>query len=115
MSPSPQNQSQHTEKHIREEFEVLRRFLQEQEEARLSALRAERAEKDSLIRLQIQEMSDEIAALSHTIRDVEQEMSGQDVVFLKVRSDSPDDLSVFSFTVKTTQCLHFVTEGIKRT
>lgn len=81
---SSQNQTEHTEKRIREEFEVLRSFLKEQEAARLSALRAEKDEKDSLIHQQIQDMSDEIASLSHTIRDMEKEMSAQDVPFLKV-------------------------------
>lgn len=89
---------------------MLRRFLQEQEEARVSALRAETAEKDSLIRLQIQEMSDEMAALSHTIRDVEQEMRGQDVAFLKVSG-----LTWLSVTVKTSERLPFGTDGVKRT
>lgn len=63
----------------------------------MSALRAERAEKDSLLRQQIQEMSDQMASLSHIIRDVEQDMRAQDVVFLKVcRSlKSPDEFSLF--------------------
>lgn len=93
---------------------MLRRFLQQQEEARLSALRAETAEKDSLIRLQIQEMSDQMAALAHTIRDVEQEMRGQDVAFLKV-SVEEFGLTWLWVTVKTTECLHFGTDGVKRT
>lgn len=50
----------------------------------MSALRAERAEKDSLIRQQIEELTDEMTSLSHIIRDLEQEMRAQDVVFLKV-------------------------------
>lgn len=79
----------------------------------MSALRAERAEKDSLIRQHIQEMSDVMALLSHTIQDVEQEMRAQDVTFLKVRFPQEKHqqcgeartyllTSVFSATVATT-------------
>lgn len=81
---SSQNQTEHTKKRIKEEFEVLHSFLKEQEAERLSALRAEGDEKDLVIHQQIQELTDEIASLSHTVRDVEQEMRGQDVTFLKV-------------------------------
>lgn len=83
---SLQNQTEHAETKIKEEFQALRLFLNEQEAARISALRDERELKDLMINQQIEEMNDEILSLCDTIRAVEQEMNAQDVPFLKVKT-----------------------------
>lgn len=83
---SLQNQTEHAETKIKEEFQALRLFLNEQEAARISALRDERELKHLMINQQIEEMNDEILSLCDTIRAVEQEMNAQDVPFLKVKT-----------------------------
>ncbi|XP_063752515.1 nuclear factor 7, brain-like [Eleginops maclovinus] len=71
-------QARHTELQIKEQFKKLHQFLEEEEEARMAALREEEEQK----RRMMEAVSREIAALSHTVRDTEEELRAEDVSFL---------------------------------
>ena len=73
-----------TEKQIRANMETLHQFLREEEETRLCALKAEEEQKANLLRQSIEDMDNEVASLTNTIRIAEQELRSQDVPFLLV-------------------------------
>ncbi|XP_034027809.1 nuclear factor 7, ovary-like [Thalassophryne amazonica] len=75
-------QAQHTEKQIKERFEKLRQFLEEEEEVRLAALKEEEKQKSQMMKEKIEALNREIAALSDTIRTTEEELGAEDVSFL---------------------------------
>lgn len=75
------------ERRTREEFEKLHRFLEAEEEARMEALKAEEEQKSQAMRQRIEEMTDNITALSETIRALEEELALEDISVLHVRLD----------------------------
>ncbi|XP_029948155.1 tripartite motif-containing protein 35-like [Salarias fasciatus] len=75
-------QARHTETQIQETFRKLRRFLAEEEEARLAALRAEEDQKTRAMQDQMEALRMETAALEDTVRATEQDLRAPDVSFL---------------------------------
>ncbi|XP_030276767.1 nuclear factor 7, brain-like, partial [Sparus aurata] len=76
-------QARHTEKQIREQFKKLHLFLEEEEEARISALKEEEEQKSQMMKEKTAALSKDIAALSDTIRTTEEELRAEDVSFLQ--------------------------------
>ncbi|XP_047438228.1 nuclear factor 7, ovary-like [Mugil cephalus] len=75
-------QAQHTESQIKKQFKKLHQFLQEEEEARIKALREEEKQKSQKMKEKIDALIREITALSFTIRVTEKELKAEDVSFL---------------------------------
>ncbi|KAM8746522.1 E3 ubiquitin-protein ligase TRIM39-like [Acanthopagrus schlegelii] len=75
-------QARHTERQIKEQFKKLHQFLEEEEEARVAALREEEEQKSQMMKEKMEALSREIAALSHTVRATEEELSAEDISFL---------------------------------
>ncbi|XP_042363528.1 E3 ubiquitin-protein ligase TRIM35 [Plectropomus leopardus] len=75
-------QARRTERQIKEQFKKLHQFLEEEEEARMAALREEEEQKSQRMKEELEALSREIAALSDTVRDTEDELRAEDVSFL---------------------------------
>ncbi|XP_073323728.1 E3 ubiquitin-protein ligase TRIM39-like [Pagrus major] len=76
-------QARHTESQIKEQFKKLHQFLQEEEEARITALKEEEVQKSKRMKNKIEALSRQIAALSVTIKATEEELRAKDVSFLQ--------------------------------
>ncbi|XP_073323726.1 nuclear factor 7, ovary-like [Pagrus major] len=76
-------QARHTESQIKEQFKKLHEFLQEEEEARITALKEEEVQKSKRMKNKIEALSRQIAALSVTIKATERELRAEDVSFLQ--------------------------------
>ncbi|KAI4895214.1 hypothetical protein NFI96_030166 [Prochilodus magdalenae] len=76
-------QAQHTERQIQEEFEKLHQFLRDEEAARIAALKEEVEQKSRMMRRKIEELNAGISSLSDTIRNTEEEMEAEDILFLQ--------------------------------
>uniref|UniRef100_A0AAY4D339 Uncharacterized protein n=1 Tax=Denticeps clupeoides TaxID=299321 RepID=A0AAY4D339_9TELE len=79
------SQAYHTELEIKEEFVKLHHFLQDEEAARISALREEEEQKNQMMLRKVEEAS----YLSETFMAIEQELSSDDLLFLQVRHRQP--------------------------
>ncbi|XP_049340982.1 nuclear factor 7, ovary [Astyanax mexicanus] len=88
------SQARKTEKQIKEDFEKLHQFLQEEEVVRIAALREEEKQKSQMMKEKIEKMSREISALSDTIKAIEEEMETEDILLLQN----------YKTTVKRTLC-----------
>uniref|UniRef100_A0A3Q3KHE5 Uncharacterized protein n=1 Tax=Monopterus albus TaxID=43700 RepID=A0A3Q3KHE5_MONAL len=75
-------QRQRTEKVIEEEFRKFHQFLQNEKEARITALRNEEDQKSQMVKEKIKALSENIAALTETIRATETVLKAADVSFL---------------------------------
>ncbi|XP_031173168.1 nuclear factor 7, ovary-like [Sander lucioperca] len=75
-------QARLTETQIKDQFKKLHQFLEDEEEARMAALREEEEEKNQRMKEKMEALSREIAALSDTIRATEEDLRAEDVSFL---------------------------------
>ncbi|XP_068449531.1 E3 ubiquitin-protein ligase TRIM39-like [Clinocottus analis] len=75
-------QARRTEKKIQDQFRKLHLFLEEEEEARMDVLWEEEKQKSQMMKVEMEALSREIAALSHTVRATEDELRAEDVSFL---------------------------------
>ncbi|XP_076118584.1 E3 ubiquitin-protein ligase TRIM35-like [Alosa pseudoharengus] len=76
-------QTEQTEKQIKEDFEKLRGFLQEEEAARLAALRNEERQKLQLLVRKTDKQDKEISSLSQMIQSIQKDMAADNISFLR--------------------------------
>ncbi|XP_015240542.1 PREDICTED: nuclear factor 7, ovary-like [Cyprinodon variegatus] len=76
-------QSQQTEKQIKEQFHKLYQFLQQEEKAKVAALKEEETTKMLLMKKNLEALSKDIAALSAMITAAKKELTAADISFLK--------------------------------
>ncbi|XP_034725340.1 nuclear factor 7, brain-like [Etheostoma cragini] len=75
-------QARRTETQIKDQFKKLHQFLEEEEEARLAAMREEEEQKSQRMKEKMEALSNEIAALSDSVRATEEQLRAEDVSFL---------------------------------
>ncbi|XP_062401080.1 zinc-binding protein A33-like [Sardina pilchardus] len=76
MAQHVRAQLQRTERHMKGEFEAIRRFLLEEEVRRISFLREEEEEKSRALRDRLHRVTAEIGSLSGTIMSLEEDLAG---------------------------------------
>ncbi|XP_047441592.1 zinc-binding protein A33-like [Mugil cephalus] len=75
-------QAQNTERQIKEQFKKIHWFLEEEEKARITALKKEEEQKSLMMKEKIMALNREIERLSETVRATEKELRAEDVSFL---------------------------------
>ncbi|XP_047430927.1 nuclear factor 7, ovary-like [Mugil cephalus] len=83
ISKHIKDQAQHSEIQIKQQFKRIRQFLEEEEKARISALRVEETQKSQVMKEKFEILSREIAALSDVVTTTEEELKAADVSFLQ--------------------------------
>ncbi|XP_039665498.1 zinc-binding protein A33-like [Perca fluviatilis] len=78
-----QSQAYQVEEAIKEEFENLRRFFQEQENSRLKVLKQEEEIKTQVMCEKLENIKGQIKTLSSTISDIEEALRAKDLPFLQ--------------------------------
>ncbi|XP_075318433.1 zinc-binding protein A33-like [Odontesthes bonariensis] len=81
-------QAERTERQIVEQFNKLRQFLKEEQEARISALRSEEEQKTLMMKKKTDTLSGQIQGLSDTIRFTEKVLKAGNVSFLQNYNDA---------------------------
>ncbi|KAJ8011098.1 hypothetical protein DPEC_G00054660 [Dallia pectoralis] len=77
------NQVQSTERQINEEFETLHQFLRDEKLTRIAALREEEEQNCQEMKTNIIEIRGKISSISETLREIEVELSVEDISFVK--------------------------------
>ncbi|XP_061582546.1 E3 ubiquitin-protein ligase TRIM35-like [Cololabis saira] len=77
-----QVQARDTEKEIRQQFQKLHQFLEEEEKARVEALREEEEQKSRVMKEKVEALTQDMDALLETIRATETELRAGDVSLL---------------------------------
>ncbi|XP_062391353.1 zinc-binding protein A33-like [Sardina pilchardus] len=76
-------QVQHTEKQIKEDFKKLHQFLQDEEAARIAALREEEEQTSQTMKEKIEKIKRDIRNISRTFGAIEEEIGGDDITILQ--------------------------------
>ncbi|XP_067092148.1 zinc-binding protein A33-like [Osmerus mordax] len=76
-------QIENTERQIKQEFKKLYQFLQNEEEARIAALRKEKEEKSKKLKEKIEGINKEIALISDQMQAIKAELKADDISFLQ--------------------------------
>ncbi|XP_062395074.1 E3 ubiquitin-protein ligase TRIM35-like [Sardina pilchardus] len=91
------SQAEKTESLIKEEFQKLHQFLRDEEKAHLDVLKEEEEEKSRLLKERIDDISKEMSSLADRIKDLEEKLKFEAIVFL---SDFKDTIERIQCSVK---------------
>lgn len=79
-----QTQSDEAEKQIKQEFEMLHQFLNNEEAARIAALKNEEEKKKQMLREKVEKINRDITSLNELIQSVAKQMSDDNLFVLQV-------------------------------